>query len=68
LKEQSWPNITTANAADSTIKISVVVYGPVEDLSLATSVAKSLGIKAVKQSDMYPGARVTVLMGSDFIR
>ncbi len=68
LKEQSWPNITTASAADSTIKISVVVYGPDEDLSLATSVAKSLGIKAVKQSDMYPGARVTVLMGSDFVR
>lgn len=68
LKEQSWPNITTANAADSTIKISVVVYGPDEDLPLATSIAKSLGIKAVKQSDMYPGARVTVLMGRDFIR
>jgi hypothetical protein len=68
LKEQSWPNITTANAADSTIKVSVVVYGPDSDLSLATSVAKSLGIKAVKQSDMYPGARVTVLMGRDFIR
>ena len=68
LKEQSWPNITTANAADSTIKVSVVVYGPDADLSLATSVAKSLGIKAVKQSDMYPGARVTVLMGRDLIR
>ena len=68
LDDQSWPNITTANAADSTIKISVVVYGLESDLSLATSVAKSLGIKAVKQSDMYPGARITVLMGSDFIR
>lgn len=68
LTEQSWPNITAASAADSTIKISVVVYGPDEDLSLATSVALSLGIKAVKQSDMFPGARVTVLMGRDFIR
>jgi hypothetical protein len=68
LEEQSWPNVTTANAADTTIKVSVVVYGPDDDLSLATSVAKSLGIKAVKQSDMYPGARITVLMGADFIR
>ena len=57
-----------ASAADTTLKISVVVYGPDEDLSLATSVAMSLGIKAVKQSDLYPGARVTVLMGKDFIR
>jgi hypothetical protein len=68
LKNLSWPNITTADAADSTIKVSVVVYGPDEDLPLATSVAKSLGIKAVKQSDMYPGARVTVLVGKDFVR
>ncbi len=68
LEEQSWPNVTTANAADTTIKVSVVVYGPDEDLSLATSVAQSLGIKAVKQSDMYPGARITVLVGRDFIR
>ena len=68
LEAQSWPNITVASAADSTIKVSVVVYGPDEDLSLATSVAASLGIKAVKQSDLYPGARVTVLMGKDFIR
>ena len=68
LEEQSWPNITTASAADTTIKLSVVVYGPDEDLSLATSVATSLGIKAVKQSDMYPGARITVLVGRDLIR
>ena len=68
LKVQGWPNITTAAAADSTIKVSVVVYGPDEDLPLATSVAKSLGISAVKQSDMYPGAKVTVLVGKDFVR
>jgi len=68
LKTQEWPNITTAAAADSTIKVSVVVYGPDEDLPLATSVAKSLGISAVKQSDMYPGAKVTVLVGRDFVR
>ena len=68
LDAQDWPNITTAAAADSTIKVSVVVYGPDEDLPLATSVAKSLGISAVKQSDMYPGAKVTVLVGKDFVR
>ena len=68
LKTQNWPNISTADAADSTIKVSVVVYGPDDDLSLATSVANSLGIAAIKQSDMYPGAKVTVLVGSDFIR
>ena len=67
LDTQGWPNITTAAAADSTIKVSVVVYGPDEDLPLATSVANSLGIAAVKQSDMYPGAKVTVLVGKDFV-
>lgn len=68
LKNLKWPNITTADAADTTIKVSVVVYGPDEDLPLATSVAKNIGIKAIKQSDMYPGARVTVLVGKDFVR
>jgi hypothetical protein len=68
LTTQGWPNISTANAADSTIKISVVVYGPDRDLALATGVADSLGIAAVKQSDTYPGANVTVLVGKDFVR
>ena len=68
LTTQGWPNISNADAADSTIKISVVVYGPDEDLALATSVADSLGIAAVKQSDSYPGAKVTVLVGKDFVR
>lgn len=68
LEMQSWPNITTADAADTTIKLSVVVYGPDEDLPLATSVAESLGITAIKQSDMYPGAKVTVLVGADFVQ
>jgi len=68
LTTQGWPNISTADAADSTIKISVVLYGPDQDLSLATSVADSLGIAAVKQSDAYPGAKVTVLVGKDFVR
>ena len=68
LTTQGWPNISTANAADSAIKISVVVYGPDKNLSLATSVADSLGIAAVKQSDTYPGATVTVLVGNDFVR
>ncbi|CAB4869765.1 MAG: hypothetical protein F2785_04330 [Actinobacteria bacterium] len=68
LTTQGWVNISTADAADSTIKISVVVYGPDKNLSLATSVAESLGIAAVKQSDSYPGATVTVLVGKDFVR
>ncbi len=68
LTTQGWPNISTADAADSTITVSVVVYGPNRNLSLATSVADSLGIAAVKQSDTYPGATVTVLVGKDFVR
>ena len=65
---QGWPKPTTADAADTNIKVSVVVYGPDEDLPLANTIAESLGIKAVKQSDMYPGAKVTVLVGNDFVQ
>ncbi len=68
LETTGWRNATPANASDSTIKVSVVVYGPEADLRYANGVAASLGIKAVKQSDMYPGATVTVLVGSDFVQ
>lgn len=68
LTAQNWQNISIANAADNTITVSVVVYGPDENLLYANGVAAALGIKAVKQSDMYPGATVTVLVGSDFVQ
>lgn len=68
LTAQKWQNISVANAADNTITVSVVVYGPDEDELVANGVAASLGIKAIKQSDMYPGATVTVLVGSDFVQ
>jgi negative regulator of sigma E activity len=68
LETTGWVNMTAAAAADDTIKVSVVVYGPATDEAYAHGVASSLGIKAVKQSDMYPGANVTVLLGSDFVQ
>ncbi|MEY4898227.1 MAG: hypothetical protein RL294_38 [Actinomycetota bacterium] len=68
LTTEGWTSVSTADAADATIEISVVLYGPDEDLPLATSVAESLGIVVVKQSDAYPGAKVTVLVGKDLIR
>lgn len=68
LTTQGWTSVSNADAADATIEISVVLYGPDEDLPLATSVAENLGIAVVKQSDAYPGAKVTVLVGTDLIR
>jgi hypothetical protein len=68
LKTAGWVDLTAASASDTTIKVSVVVYGPETDKAYANGVAASLGIKAVKQSDMYPGANVTVLLGSDFVQ
>lgn len=67
VRTAGWTSVSSAAASDTSIKVSVVVYGPDEDLPFATSVAASLGITAVKQSDVYPGAKVTVLVGSDFV-
>ncbi len=61
-----WPEATVANAAAES-DLSAVIYGAVEDEGIARGIADALGIAEVQQSDMYPGARVTVLIGADFL-
>ena len=67
LTNQGWPHVSSADASDSSIKLSVVVYSADANRSVAHGVAQALGIAAIKQSDVYPGATVTVLVGADFV-
>ena len=68
LTTQNWPQPTLADAADNTVKDSVIVYRYPADELMATSIAASLGIENIQQSDVYRGARVYVLLGSDFVQ
>ncbi len=68
LTTQNWPQPTLADAADNTVKESVIVYRYPADEFMATSIASSLGIENIQQSDVYRGARVYVLLGADFVQ
>jgi hypothetical protein len=68
LTTQNWPQPTLADASDNTVKQSVIVYRYPADELMATSIAASLGIETIQQSDVYRGARVYVLLGSDFVQ
>lgn len=68
LTTQNWPEPTLADAAENTVKDSIVVYRYPADELMANSIAASLGIETVQKSDVYRGARVYVLLGADFVQ
>lgn len=68
LTTQNWPQPTLADASDNTVKESIVVYRYPADELTAQSIAASLGIEKIQVSDQYRGARVYVLLGSDFVQ
>lgn len=63
-----WPEPTATNADSSDIAESVVAYQDDADRGIALGIAEILGVAAdqVVQTTAYPGARVTVLLGSDY--
>lgn len=68
LTTQNWPEPALAESTDNTVKDSIIVYRYPADELMAQSIAAALGIDSVQQSDQYRGARVYVLLGSDFVQ
>jgi hypothetical protein len=68
LTSQNWPQPTIADASDNSVKESVIVYRYPADELLAESIANSLGIELIQKSELYRGARVYVVLGSDFVQ
>lgn len=66
LDREGWPEQTRTNADEQGVEESLVAYESDEDEGLARGVADVLGISEVVQTDNYPGARITVLLGADF--
>lgn len=69
LVQAGWPEPTATNADSRDVAQSIVAYGNAEDYPIALGIAGNLGIgsEAVIQSDTYPSARVTVILGSDYV-
>ena len=66
LDREGWPEQTRTNADEQGVTESLVAYQDPDDEALALGVGEILGITQVVQTDNYPGARITVLVGSDF--
>ncbi len=66
LSDGQWSVGLTAEASVNTIEESVVYYQFAEDEDVALGIALALGIEATRLSDAFPGAKITVVIGSDF--
>jgi hypothetical protein len=66
LTAEGWPEAVYANADTNTVEESYVAYGREEDEALALGAAQILGIDSVRLTDRNFGARITVVLGSDY--
>lgn len=64
-----WPQPAAANADSSDVAETVVAYADDADRAKALGIAEVLGVSAtqVRQKTDYPGASITVLLGSNYV-
>jgi len=64
-----WPEPTATNADSTDVAQSTVAYLDEADRGVALGIAQLLGIDSsqVVQTSAYPGARVTVVLGADYV-
>lgn len=66
LTVEGWPDAAFANADTNTVEESYVAFSREEDEALALGAAQILGIESVVLTDRNFGARITVVLGSDY--
>jgi hypothetical protein len=64
-----WPEPTATNADSTDVAESTVAYIDDADRGIALGIAQLLGIDSdqVVQTSAYPGARVTVVLGANYV-
>lgn len=69
LSSVGWPEPTATNAESSDVAQSVVAYSDDDDRGIALGIAQLLGIveDQVVQTSAYPGVRITVVLGGDYV-
>lgn len=66
LKAAKWTVGSQALASATNIKQTVVYYSRAVNEDVARGVALALGVTTVRLSDAFPGAPITVVLGTDF--
>jgi hypothetical protein len=64
-----WPEPTATNADSTAVAESTVAYSEESDRGIALGIAELLGIDSsqVVQTAAYPGARVTIVLGANYV-
>jgi len=66
LAEPGWPVGTVTAAAQDDIEQTVVFYSDPALQQVAAGMAALLGVGSIEQSDAFPGAPITIVLGADF--
>ncbi len=61
-----WPVGTTTNAADDDFPETLVFYSDPANEGFARGIAQQLRVAEVELSDAFPGAPITVVLGTDY--
>jgi hypothetical protein len=66
LEEDGWPIGSRTNTADPDVETTTIYYSAPENEGIARGIALALGVEEVVLSDAFPGAAVTVVLGTDY--
>ncbi len=61
-----WPVGTVTSAAQDDIEVTTIFYSDPALEGVAAGMAALLGVGVVEQSDAFPGAPITIVLGADF--
>lgn len=62
-----WPITSRATASDRTIEETIVYYSDPADADVARGLVAALGVGEIREvaEGTYPGAKLTIVLGSD---
>lgn len=66
ITEAGWPQPTGANASVRDAEATVIYFRSAEFEGIAKGMAQILGVGTTVLSDAYPGAPITIVLGSDY--
>lgn len=67
LQAALWTVELAANASADDVEETVVYYSTAENEDVALGIAEALGVGIVRLSDAFPGTKITVILGTDFV-
>jgi hypothetical protein len=66
IKAAKWPNPSRNNATKRDIETTTIYYRTADYEGIALGLAQLLGVGKIQLSDNFPGAPVTIVLGSDY--